>query len=123
MNLLGEAAAWLAAQRHAHLTTAVTYVRGDDQVVLLATIGRTRFTSTDEYGRVLRHEARDYLVRAADLVLDGVAVRPWSGDQVREGGQVYEVMAPAGEPEWTYADVNRQTVRVHTLQIAVETTP
>ena len=123
MNLLGEAAAWLEGQRHAHLTTTVTYVRGADQVVLPATIDRTRFTSTDEYGRVLRHEARDFLVRAADLVLVGVTVLPRAGDQLLEGGQRYEVMAPAGEPEWGYADVNRQTLRVHTRQIAGETTP
>ena len=123
MNLLGAAAAWLEAQRHEHLTTPVTYERGADQVVLAATIGRTRFTSTDEYGRVLRHEARDFLVRAVDLVLGGVAVLPRAGDQLLEGGQRYEVMAPAGEPEWGYADVNRQTLRVHTRQIAGETTP
>ena len=123
MNLLGEAAAWLERQRHEYLTTPVTYVRGADQVVLAATIGRTRFTSTDEYGRVLRHEARDFLVRAADLVLGGVAVLPRAGDQLLEGGKRYEVMAPAGEPEWGYADVNRQTLRVHTRQIAGETAP
>ncbi len=123
MNLLGAAAAWLERQRHEHLTTPVTYVRGADQVVLPATIGRTRFTSTDEYGRVLRHEARDFLVRTVDLVLDGVAVLPRAGDQLLEGGKRYEVMAPAGEPEWGYADVNRQTLRVHTRQIAGETAP
>ena len=122
-NLLGAAAAWLEEQRHTHLTVPVTYQRDGATLVLAATIGRTRFTSTDEYGRVLRHEARDFLVRAADLVLGGVAVLPRAGDQLLEGGKRYEVMAPAGEPEWGYADVNRLTLRVHTRQIAVETTP
>jgi len=74
-DLLGKAADWLERQRHRHLTTPVWFERDGRRVGLQATVGRTQFESTDQYGHVLRSESRDFLVRAADLVLDGAAVR------------------------------------------------
>lgn len=115
-DLLGKAADWLERQRHQHLTAAVWFERDGKRIGLQATIGRTQFESTDEYGRVLRTESRDFLVRAADLVIDGPAVLPRSGDLIIEGGLRYEVMSPPGEPEWRWSDVNRSTLRIHTKQ-------
>ena len=120
-DLLEQGAAWLDEQRHQHLTRTVTYERGVSSVDVQATIGQTVFRLNDDYGATIREVSRDYLIRTADLVLDGEVTLPHRGDRVREevSGIVYvhEVMAPGGEPEWRYSDPHRNTVRVHTKQI------
>lgn len=90
------------------------------RIGLQATVGMTRFESTDAYGRVTRSESRDYLVRALDLLIDGVALLPRPGDLIIEGDRRYEVMSPEGEPEWRWSDVNQTTLRIHTRQIDEE---
>ena len=124
MDLLERGATWLDEQRHAHLTRTVTYERGADSVQLRATIGRTVFEQTDEYGIVHRIESRDFLVRSADLVLAGQPTLPQAGDRIREadGGvtHVYEVMAPGTEPPWRYSDPYRRVLRIHTKHVATE---
>ena len=126
-NLLEQGAAWLDEQRTRHLSRTVTYVRAGDSVDLAATIGRTAFEQADEYGVIHRTESRDFLVRAADLVLAGQAELPRAGDRIREtaGTQifVYEVMAPGGEPPWRYSDPYRRTLRIHTKFIGMEPGP
>jgi len=121
-DLLEQGASWLENQRTRHMSRTVTYIRGNDGVDLPATIGRTEFEQSDEYGVIHRIESRDFLVRAADLVLGGRAVWPQPGDRIREavGAQtfVYEVMAPGGEPPWRYSDPYRRTLRIHTKQVA-----
>lgn len=123
-DLLKDASAWLEGRRHEHLTVPVTYTRGAASVKLLATVGRTVFELRDDYGGVEKTQARDYLVRAEDLVLDGALALPERGDEVREaeGAQVfvYEVMAPGKEPHWRYSDPYRQTLRIHTKHVATE---
>ena len=123
-DLLEQGTAWLDDQRHKHMTRTVVYERGSDSVELSATIGRTEFEQADEYGTVHRIEARDYLVRAEDLVLAGQQTLPQAGDRIREidGAQtfIYEVMAPGTEPPWRYSDANRRTLRIHTKHVATE---
>jgi len=117
-DLLKSASAWLEGKRHEHMSVPVTYSRGDASVELMATVGRTVFEVRDDYGVLEKTESRDYLVRAEDLVPDGVQVLPERGDEIREanGGKVfvYEVMAPGKEPHWRYSDPYRQTLRIHT---------
>ena len=124
-DLLEQGLGWLDDQRHAHMTRTVTYERGVDSVSLDATIGRTEFEQVEESGIVQKLESRDFLVRAADLVLAAQVTLPRAGDRVREtaGGQtfVYEVMAPGSEPPWRYSDPYRRALRVHTKH--VETLP
>ncbi|MGC1272625.1 MAG: hypothetical protein WBC44_02870 [Planctomycetaceae bacterium] len=107
-DLLAQGAAWLEQQRTRHLTTTVTYRRGTAQVEIAATIGRTRYETDD--GTVARIEFtdRDFLVLAADLVLDGQAIEPTRGDVVREGMREFEVI------DWRYSDPYRQTLRITT---------
>jgi len=123
-DLLAKGAAWLENQRHQHLTRTITYVRAAESVEISATIGRTEFEQADEYGAVRRTEARDYLVRTADLVIAGEQVLPKAGDRIRESDAsvtfIYEVMAPGGEPPWRYSDPYRQTLRIHTKYIGSE---
>lgn len=123
-DLLAQGSVWLEDQRHKQLTRTVTYQRGADMVELAATVGRTVFEQADQFGGVHRTEARDYLIRAVDLVLGGDPVLPVSGDRIIEQAGVrrvvYEVMAEGGDPPFRYSDADRQTLRVHTKYVATE---
>lgn len=127
-DLIQKGLAWLDDQRHAHMTQTVLYVRDTENasyvVELLATIGTTEFEQVDEFGIVRKLQSRDFLIRAADLVLNSELTLPKSGDRVREtvGTQtfVYEVMAPGGEPPWRYSDPYRKTLRIHTKHVSTE---
>ena len=127
MDLLQRGSAWLQQQRTKHLTRQVTYARGADSVQVPATVGRTIFRIDKGYGVLERIEARDYLILAADLVLNAAPILPKPGDQIREteGGKtfVYEILAPGNEPCWRYSDLYRVTLRIHTKLIATETAP
>lgn len=125
-DLLEKASAWLDEQRTRHASCVVTYVRGSQTLEVSATIGRTTFEVDDGYGVLVQHESRDYLILAADLVLDGQSLLPERGDQVREiqGNStfVYEVTAPGNGPCWRYSDPYRKTLRIHSKQVNSEET-
>ena len=103
-DLLQQASDWLEDQRTRHAASTVEYVRGSQSVELPATIGKTTFEVDDGYGVLVRHESRDFLVLAADLVFDDAPALPQRGDRIREiQGEtvfVYEVTAPGKEPCW-----------------------
>jgi hypothetical protein len=120
MGMLQNGLAWLEAQRKTHLTSPMIYRRGGDSAEVPATVGKTVFKVTDDYGRYQHIESRDYLISVADLVLNGTQILPEPGDEIVEGGFVYEVMAPNDEPEWRYSDSYRQTLRIHTKYIGKE---
>jgi hypothetical protein len=123
VDLLEQASAWLDGQRKKYLSRPVTYSRAEAEVEVLATVGKTTFELDASQG-VETWQSRDFLIAAADLVLDGAVVLPESGDRVTEtqGEQtfVYECVAPGSEPCWRYSDVYRQTLRIHTKQVGVE---
>lgn len=123
-DLLQHGAAFVDGRRHTHLTRTVTYQRGAGSVDLAATVGRTVFEQADESGFIRRVESRDFLVRRTDLVLDGSQTLPKAGDRVREPDgpqtQVYEVMAPGGEPPFRFSDPYRKVLRIHTKHVATE---
>lgn len=125
-NLLADAASWLSEQRNAHLATEVTYSRGAASVSLSATIGRTIFESEDDLqvGNIRRIESRDFIVRAADLVLDSATVLPEDGDEIRIAvgatTHVFEVLSPGDEPPFRPADLHRIDLRIHTKHIGTE---
>jgi hypothetical protein len=111
-NLLDTGAAWLADQRHTHMTRSVIYRRGTQAVALSATIGRTEFASDAAEPVIETWQSRDYIVRTVDLVL---------ADRIEETDgavtHVYEVMAPAGQTPWRYADDFRRELRIHTKHV------
>ena len=123
-DVLATGSAWLEGKRHAHMTQSVVYQRGADSTPLLATIGRTVFEQADEFGVVHRIEARDFLIRAADLVLAGETALPIAGDQITKAvGNtvlVYEVMPFGGEPPFRYSNPDRTTLRIHTKHVATQ---
>ena len=126
-DMLEQGASWLDDQRHQHMTRSVSYARVASTVAVQATIGRTEFEQADEYGIVHKVESRDYLIRTADLVLEGQSTLPKRGDQIRETDGsttvVYEVLSPGDEPVFRYSDPYRKALRIHTKHIATETNP
>jgi hypothetical protein len=120
-NLLDTGAAWLADQRHKHLTRMITYRRGSQSVSLAATIGRTDFAADAAEPVIETWQSLDYLIRTADLVLGTVTTLPLRGDRIEETDgavtHVYEVMAPSGQTPWRYADDFRRELRIHTKHV------
>lgn len=119
-DILKNALSWLESQRKKHLTSPVIYRRSDYITAVPATIGKTIFRIEDDYGRIVHYESRDYLVSSADLVINGTVVLPEKGDEIIDDGFIYEVMAPANEPEWRYSDTFRNTLRIHTKMTGKE---
>jgi hypothetical protein len=123
-DLLKVASAWLDAQRLKFMSRVVGYHRGEDSVDVRATIGKSVFEVDSGYAVLERIESRDYLVPAADLVLDGETTLPLRGDRIKEtdGSKVfvYEVMAPGSEPHFQFSDPYRKTLRIHTKFIGME---
>jgi hypothetical protein len=131
VDLLEQSSVWLEDQREKFMSRTVIYQRpgspAPDTVEVTATIGQTVFAVDNGEGAALQVESRDYLIRAAHLVLGGGPVLPRRGDRIREveGPQVfvYEVTAPGNEPHWRYSDPYRRTLRIHTKQVDQEATP
>ena len=99
---------WLEAKRTQYASRVVTSTCGAASVDVPATIGKTTFEVDDGYGVLVRHESRDFLILATDLVLDGEQEKPQRGDRIREAQNqhiyVYEVSAPGKEPCWRYSE-------------------
>jgi hypothetical protein len=110
-DLLAQGTAWLEAQRTKHLAREVTYVRGSDQVTVLATIGRTRFETDDGTAVRVEYTDRDFLIRSVDLVLAGQLTDPERGDLIREDGREFEVL------DWRYSDPYGLTLRIATKYV------
>lgn len=123
-DMLAQGDAWLNEQRNAHMASEVTYARGASTVDLNATIGRTEFEVIDQYGVMTKVQSRDYILTAADLIIDAEVVTPKRGDKIRETDgdtvYIYEVMSPGQHPEWRYSDHSRLSLRIHTKQIGTE---
>ena len=117
-DVLDKGSAWLESQRTLHMTRDVTYARGIITVVVKATIGRTEYETDD--GQVVRTEFtdRDFLILAADLILNGLARLPEEGDQIHETKEtsilIFEVMG------WRYSDPYRRTYRIETKHVGTE---
>ncbi len=109
MGMLSDGAAWLDQQRKEHLSLTVTYVSGQAQREVAATIGQTVFEVEGEMGVLVRHESRDYIISVDDLDSE-----PAEGDKIIEAGRIYEMMAPGGNPAWRYSDPFRKAYRIHT---------
>lgn len=87
---------WLSAKLKSHESSLVTYQRGGDSVSISATRGTSTEEVFDSSGAASMHTKRtDFIVNAADLILDGETVDPRSGDQIVVGTDTYEVMALA----------------------------
>ena len=119
-NLLLDGAQWLADQQKAYAGTSITYTRGAFSVTLTATVGKTDTRLGDlTAGRVRTEWAdKDYLIHAADLILNAAAITPAAGDQITEGSEVREVVPMDAEPHSRASDPYSIRLRIHTKRIA-----
>jgi hypothetical protein len=121
-DLLRNASAWFEGVRHAHLTREVEYRRGDTGVAtVLATLGRSSFPVVSAAGVLEEVERRDYLVRAADLILGGAQTEPQAGDRIVETvagrEETYEVAGAGQEKAFRRSDGDGLTLRIHTVLV------
>lgn len=116
-NLLGDALAIHAANIPALAGGAVTYRRGNSSVTVTAAPGRTDFESYGPDGELVSSRSTDWIMAAADLVLDGVATVPRRGDVVVDAtGNEFIVLPVNGERVYRYSDATRKILRVHTVE-------
>ena len=92
-----------------HLVSDAAYRRGAEARRVKAVVGRTVFRSMTEYGAWVRTETRDFIIPAGQLDLE-----PQTGDEIVYQGDVYEVLAPNGEPVWRWSDPQQTALRIHT---------
>lgn len=119
-NLLKEGSDWLQDQQVAYCATFLSYRRSSYSVSLAATKGRSTHAITDSQGFLINEESDDFLIAAADLIINGSAVEPAAGDWIVEGssGSTYEVTGVAGGPAWRWADSYRKRYRIHVKYLA-----
>ena len=115
-DLLKQGSEWLEQMRTSHCSSPVTYRRGQTEVTLNATSGKTDFEVDDESGLTVGSHVWDFLILAVDLGFD-----PEPGDVVAANGRKYEVMSLAGDGCWRWSDPYRQTYRIHTKDTGTDT--
>lgn len=102
---------------------AVMYIRGSGEELSQASItavpARSRVSMTDESGLTVTGQERDFIILAADLVLDGEQVLPERGDRIEqtvdgETTYTYEVMPIAGQKHYQPCDDLGRLLRIHT---------
>lgn len=110
--------------RKAHMATSVTYTRGANSVTLSATLGATTYETADEAGVLVQSKGTDFIVSAADLVLNSVLELPEIGDQIRiaQGGvtQVFQVLPVGDAGHYRLVDPHGRMLRIHAKQVGEE---
>ena len=123
-NLLKTGVTRLAEIIKARAASTVTYIRGGYSVDLSATFGRTEYEQLDTDGFGIRMDTRDFIVTAADLVMNSVAITPQNGDTITEtvGGvtRTHEVLGIGTGPCFAWSDPHRTMMRIHTKQLRIE---
>jgi len=124
-DLLRQGSQWLAGVLKQHAASPVTYSRPpadeDGETVELeiaATLGKTDYEKSDQYGLPVGATASDFLVSAADFT--GTFGEPQVGDRIVFAGAVYEVLELPGQGCWRWSDGFGNTMRIHTKRIGAE---
>ena len=124
-DLLRQGSQWLAGVLSQHAASPVTYSRpasgGGDPVALelSATLGKTDYEKSDEYGMPVGATAIDFLVLATDFTT--TFVEPRVGDRATFDGVVYEVLELPGQGCWRWSDGYGNLLRIHTKRIGPST--
>jgi hypothetical protein len=125
-DMLATGSAWLTSQMKAHVATSIVYRRGTASVTISnATLGSSSAEVLEQGQMLVRKETQDFIIDAAQLVLNSVTVKPEEGDTIdRTVGEEtwrYEVMPllPLAAP-WRYADPPYNLrLRVHSGKVKV----
>jgi hypothetical protein len=124
-DLLRQGSQWLAGVLKQHASSQVTYRRppADEdgetlELEIAATLGKTEYEKSDQYGLPVGATASDFLVSAADLA--GTFGEPQVGDRIVFAGAVFEVLELPGQGCWRQSDGFGNTMRIHTKRIGDE---
>ena len=110
--MLHNSLSWLASTLAEKAGETVTYTRAAASVSLSAVVGRQRREGDGVETLTVDGNSRDFLIRAADLILSGSAAKPLRGDTITEAsGREYEVT------DWRYSDAACLVYRVSTVRI------
>lgn len=110
MNLLKNAAEFLASQRKAFASELVEYCQlGGEHFTVSATVGKTLFRADDSFGTTVRVSSVDFLIAVEDLGFE-----PKKPDEIIYNERRYEVLAPNNESVWRWSGNNQDTYRIHT---------
>ena len=115
--------AWLNSKLQTAAGVSTVYARGAYTLNLTPWVGRTVFASNLEGNARIEFGERDYLIPAANLILNGATTEPAIGDRITEtvGGEskVFEIMRPSnGEPAWRWSDSSQTRYRIHVKRVS-----
>jgi hypothetical protein len=121
-NMLANGADFLARQLKSHAAGTVSLSDGTYSVSLSATVGRTELQLQDASGNVIEWKSVDFIITAADLILNSAKVQPKRGWRITRpvgsGSEVYEVQSPGNEQPWRWVDQSQVIMRIHTARTA-----
>lgn len=118
-DLLSVGDTFLAEKRHAFMARPIIYRTSGGELAIDATPGRVETEVVDQQtGAVSPSHARDYIVRAVDLRINGVPIDPKPGHLIVDGQFVFEVCDLGIEPCFRLADNSGIDLRIHTKQAA-----
>ena len=114
------AASRLAARIQARNGETVAISSGVHSVSLTAVVGKTENDIETSDGIVTESNTIDFIVTAAELILNGTVTRPTRGMRItRElNGKVYSVHAMGNEQPWRWCDHSEILMRIHTIQVS-----
>lgn len=110
--------ATVAKSRRRTMGRQIRYRRGSREVLLQATLGQSKWDAVDDNGNLLRCQSQDYLVLAAELVINGNRIEPARGDVIEEcvPGQkrTFEVLPGPNNQVFAVMDTMGVELRIHT---------
>jgi hypothetical protein len=120
-NLLQDGATWLGGRLKSHAGVTVIYARGAGSVSVTASVEEHRYEVVDTEGFGVTALSRDYIVHAADLVINSAEITPRAGDRVTEtirgASCTFEVMAIGDTKEYELLDTDGVLLRIHTKKV------
>jgi hypothetical protein len=117
-DILLSAESWLAGVHKASVSQDVVYQRGSSSVNLKATAGATQSLQMDQGGAIIGFTSVDWLITAADLILDGRTILPEVGDTIAHGSRVFRVTADnSGERPYRDSGSGGLVWRIYTKRV------
>lgn len=96
----------------------ITISDGAYSVEVSAMVGRQNRQSEDGNGSFVNSETSTFLMAAADLVFNGIAIEPRPGLRIERGTKVYQVQPPTiAEQCFNWIGPNRDMLRIFAVQI------
>lgn len=120
-DMLANAATWLNAQRASKLSQTVTFTTDDGEVSVSATPGSTDYEVDDDNGLTLEAKSQDWIVAAADLVINDEQVEPQPGNRITSAaGETFQVLPLGALGHFRRCDPAGTMLRIHTKLITLE---